>query len=120
MGMGIQNKSMHMLSKQDLERILNNESDVVFSADGKTIYLRLYNSRTKNNYQCIKFADNTHEEIVCSCYQDSENVTRCNSSTIRRCIVYPALTEYLEKRLAKLVLAHEPLTEHPNAAGITQ
>jgi len=113
--MGVQLKGMHLLSKQDLEAILSNESNVVFSADSKTVYLRLYNSpRSRNNYQRIKLAENPNEEIVCSCYQDSEKVNRCNSSTTRRCIVYLSLKEFLEKRKAKLDSQHEPLTGYPD------
>ena len=116
-------KDVRQLSKEDLEHILSNEGSIMLAGDGKTIYLRLYNSRTKNNYQCIKLADIVPDttflgsggDKICSCYRDTEKVTRCASRAAELCIVRTALTEFLKKKKENAVTPqYEPLTGYPD------
>ena len=115
-------KDMRQLSKEDLEHILSNEGNIMFAGDGKTVYLRLYNSRTQNNYQCIKLADVVPDSAlisggdkICSCYRDTEKVTRCASRAAELCIVRTALTEFLKKKKENAVTPqYEPLTGYPD------
>jgi len=114
-------KDMRQLSKEDLEHILSNEGNIMLAGDGKTIYLRLYNSRTKNNYQCIKLADVVPDSApslggdkICSCYNDAQKVTRCASHAAGLCIARTALQEYLKNKKSSLLAKHEPMTEYPD------